>query len=334
MNDAADPSLTTLKSVDEMLAVAHAMEREAAARYAMLADCMRRVDQGETAELLDDLATEERGHVESVERLAQQKVHHAPDASLLHGTPPGTFLREDEASAYALLSPYRTLSIAVRHEERAFAFWTYVAAQSDKGALRELAETFARQELIHAAKLRHARRRAYHAERSTRPRRVRDPHDGLSPAEIRAEAARLEAGFAAFCVAAERQLRSGTDLTTANLFQTLGNDAQRAVAALNPIGFPAASELDRQTAMRRSEMHGVNGAALLFEAAGIIDGIDYRYLDWLETSAQQEDVRELEVLAQAATWRLARINERLYALEPAIAALPGLNPGTRRSGER
>ena len=39
----------TVKSVDELLAVAHAMEREAASRYAVLADCMRRVDQREIA---------------------------------------------------------------------------------------------------------------------------------------------------------------------------------------------------------------------------------------------------------------------------------------------
>src|SRR5882724_830979 len=44
MSDLAEPPPATLKSVDEMLAVAHAMEREAAARYAMLADCMCRVD--------------------------------------------------------------------------------------------------------------------------------------------------------------------------------------------------------------------------------------------------------------------------------------------------
>ncbi|MGH6961640.1 MAG: hypothetical protein ACREE7_14250, partial [Dongiaceae bacterium] len=74
-------------------------------------------------------------------------------------------------------------------------------------------------------------------------------------------------------------------------------------------------------------------AALLFEAAGMIEDIDYRYLEWLETSARQEGVREFEARAQAATARLARINERLYALEPTIAAIPGASPGTGRRGE-
>ena len=328
MTNLVDPLLASVKTVDAMVAIAHAMEREAAARYALLADCMRRVDQREVAELLDTLAAEERSHVDSVERLAQQTLHHAPDASLVHTALPVTFLREDEANAAALLSPYRTLSIAVRHEERAFAFWTYVAAQCDRTALRELAERFAAQELIHAAKLRRARRRAYNAERGVRPRRARDHRDARLAAEMRVEAARVEAGFAAFCIAAEQQLRSGHDIVTADLFQSLGDEAQRAAAALNPRGVHIDSNLERQTAIRRSEAHGVGGAALLFEAAGMMEDADFRYLEWLEASAAPEDVRELEGRAGSATARLARINERLYALEPALAGVGG-----RRGGE-
>ena len=143
MADLADPPQGAMKSVEEMLAVAHAMEREAAARYAVLADCMRRVDQREIAELLDGLAAEERGHIDSVERLARRTLDRLPDPSLVHAALPETFVQEDEATAAALLSPYRTLSIAVRHEERSFAFWTYVAAESDGSALSELAEMFA-----------------------------------------------------------------------------------------------------------------------------------------------------------------------------------------------
>src|SRR5262249_24274913 len=203
----------------------------AAARYAMLADCMRRVDQREVADLLDELAAEERGHVDSVETLAQQKLHHAPGAAPPHAVLPKTFARQEEATAAALLSAYRTLSIAVRHEERAFAFWTYVAAHSDNSALRDLAETFARQELIHAAKLRLARRRAFHAERGRLALMARDRESGAETEEIQGRAATLEAGFAAFCIAAERQLRLGADVATADLFQRLGDEAQRVAAA-------------------------------------------------------------------------------------------------------
>ena len=323
MTDLAGLPLTAVRTADEMVAIAHAMEREAAARYATLADCMRRVDQREVAELLDGLAAEERGHVDSVERLAQQRLHHAPGGAPPHAVLPKTFAREEEATAAALLSAYRTLSIAVRQEERAFAFWTYVAANAAEPALRDLAETFARQELIHAAKLRHARRRAFHAERDQRPPAARDMEPGSTPAELRGAAAVLEAGFAAFCVAAEQQLRSGADIVTADLFQSLGDEAQRAAAALDPTGSHVDSEMERQTALRRSAAHGLNGAALLFEAAGMIEDADYRYLEWLDRSTAPDGVRDLEARARAATARLARINERLYALEPTIAAIAG-----------
>ncbi|MGE0116469.1 MAG: ferritin family protein [Dongiaceae bacterium] len=332
MTDLAEPPLAAVTSVDEMLAIAHAMEREAAVRYALLADCMRRVDQREVAELLDGLAAEERAHVDSVERLARQTLHRAVPAAPAQTALPRTFAQEDETSAAVLLSAYRTLSVAVRQEERAFAFWTYVSAHAPDAALRDLAETFARQELIHAAKLRQARRRAFHAERRGRPA-ARERAPAPAGAAMRGEAARLEAGVAAFCVAAEQQLRSGADIATADLFQSLGDEAQRAVAALDPTRAHVDSELERQTAIRRSEIHGVNGAALLFEAAGMIEDADYRYLEWLDAAARPEDVRDLEARAGAATARLARISERLYALEPTLAAIFGPHPGTGRSAK-
>jgi lipopolysaccharide biosynthesis regulator YciM len=105
MTDLAGPPLAAVKSVDEMLAIAHAMEREAAARYAMLADCMRRVDQREVADLLDELAAEERGHVGSVERLAQQTVHHAPQAAPSRAVLPKTFAREEEGRGRPAVRP-------------------------------------------------------------------------------------------------------------------------------------------------------------------------------------------------------------------------------------
>jgi rubrerythrin len=323
MTDLAEPPAAALKSADEMLATAHAMEREAAARYATLADCMRRVDQREIADLFAGLAAEELTHVDSVERLSERTLHRAPDSALVQAVLPATFAREEEANAAALLSPYRTLSIAVRHEERAFSFWSYVAAQSDNSALREMAETFARQELIHAAKLRHARRKAFHAERAGLRATAGDAEDRASPAEIRAKAAQLGAGFAAFCAAAAEQLRTGSDAVTAALFVKLADETQRTAAALAPTGGDPLSKPDRQAAIRRSQVHGANGVALLFEAAGMIEDIDYGYLEWLGTSETPEGRQEFEARAQAATARLARINERLYALEPSIAAIAG-----------
>jgi hypothetical protein len=56
--------------------------------------------------------------------------------------------------------------MAVRNEERAFAFWAYVSAHAESEGVRRAAETMAHEELGHVATLRRARRQAFHSERS------------------------------------------------------------------------------------------------------------------------------------------------------------------------
>jgi hypothetical protein len=64
--------------------------------------------------------------------------------------------------------------MAVRNEERAFAFWSYVAAQATMPEIQQAAETMAREELGHVATLRRERRRAFHANRSAGAESVGD----------------------------------------------------------------------------------------------------------------------------------------------------------------
>ena len=61
--------------------------------------------------------------------------------------------------------PYQALAFAVRNEERAFAFYTYVSAETVDHGVRALAEDLARDELDHASRLRRLRRRAFHKDR-------------------------------------------------------------------------------------------------------------------------------------------------------------------------
>lgn len=78
---------------------------------------------------------------------------------------------DDEGAALVapeLLNSYRAFSMAVRNEERAFVFWTYVAAHAQTDEIREAAERMAREELGHVATLRRERRRAFHAIRDRR----------------------------------------------------------------------------------------------------------------------------------------------------------------------
>ena len=62
------------------------------------------------------------------------------------------------------MTPYRALASAVRHEQRSFVFWTYIAAHAD-GEVKDAAERMALEELEHVSLLRRERRMAFHAER-------------------------------------------------------------------------------------------------------------------------------------------------------------------------
>jgi rubrerythrin len=77
----------------------------------------------------------------------------------------------------ARASPYACLADAVRNEQRAFSFFSYMAAEAEDPQIAAIAEDLARQELQHAAMLRQARRRAWRRER-----RVTGPWP--KPAEI------------------------------------------------------------------------------------------------------------------------------------------------------
>ena len=183
-----------VRSLDELFAIAEALEEEAASRYAELATRMRVANLPTVAETFEHLAAEERGHAEHVMAWSRARTGAAPDPALIRWRPPETF-DEEEARGIAssrLASAYRALSMAVRNEERAFALWTYIAAQSDDADIRAAAERMAGEELRHAALLRRERRRAFHAERPA-------PHKGSSasrrpPVE---EAAAVERALAA-----------------------------------------------------------------------------------------------------------------------------------------
>lgn len=164
-----DEPAGSLHSLDELFALANAMEKEAAERYADLAAYMRLQNKSDLAAVFAGLAAAERGHVDSVTRWAQSRSGKAPDPALARWEAPETFDAETlaEIKASQLLTPYRALSMAVRNEERAFAFWSYVAAFAADPEIKKAAETMAREELGHVATLRRERRRAYHRERGS-----------------------------------------------------------------------------------------------------------------------------------------------------------------------
>ena len=156
-----------VRSVEDLMAIAQALEQEAALRYRALS--ARMAKQGDTtlAEQFEVLADIEDRHASHVADRSRTLLGHAPDLVRVRWEVPSGCYEEDVRGAS--LSAYQALAFAVRNEERAFAFYTYVAAEAEDPDVRALAEDLARDELQHAALLRHHRRRAYHAERPPAP---------------------------------------------------------------------------------------------------------------------------------------------------------------------
>jgi len=153
-------------SLDELFAIAHLMETEAAERYSELAGRMRAQGNPKLAEVFERLAEEERGHGDAVMALSVRHTGSPPQHAAIRWDPPETMdMAGIDLTDARLLTAYRALSVAVRNEERAFAFWSYVAAQAEAAPVQEAAERMAHSELEHVAMLRRERRRAYHVER-------------------------------------------------------------------------------------------------------------------------------------------------------------------------
>jgi rubrerythrin len=156
-----------VRTLDEFFDLAHAIESDAAARYTEVARQLRQQGAAHLAEVFERLAEVERGHVREVTSWAARRGGSAPVDALPPWPIPDTFdASPDEIAQSKLLTPYRALASAVRHEERAFAFWTYVAAHAEKAEVREAAERMAHEELEHVSLLRRERREAFHAQRS------------------------------------------------------------------------------------------------------------------------------------------------------------------------
>ena len=268
-----------LHSLDELFALAHAMEQEAAARYADLAEEMRRQKKDDLADVFANLAAAEREHVDSVTRWSQSRRQKAPDPALVRWDAPETFDAETttEMKASRLLTPYRALAMAVRNEERAFAFWSYLAAYSEDPEIQQAAETMAHEELGHVATLRKARRRAYHREHDE----VRAGGQGSAGPDY-IDAGELERRLAVLIAALER---ANTGAVAGRAHELLMETTDMAVEATGVGRFP--SGLAQGDAEQIAET--------------LVDA----YLENAETAGDAARLDELQRLAGRAIARLA-----------------------------
>lgn len=167
MSQLGSEPLGTVTSMAQLFALAAAMERAAIDGYTKLAKRMRNEGRLDLADVFDHLIAEERMHLENVDHWCNAVTGTDPNSTLVGWDPQASYDDEGiDIVAPELLSAYRAFSVAVRNEERAFHFWSYLAAQASSPELRTAAEQMAREELEHVATLRRERRRAFHAHRS------------------------------------------------------------------------------------------------------------------------------------------------------------------------
>jgi rubrerythrin len=269
----------TLESLDELFALANAMEKEAANRYTELAEGMRRENKSALAEVFAQLAAAEREHVDSVTRWSQSRRGKAPDPALVRWEAPETFDAETakEIGTSRLTTPYRALAMAVRNEERAFAFWSYVAAYSEDSEIKQAAEAMAREELGHVSTLRKERRRAYHKEHEKTEGRARGD-TGMMQIDARA----LELRLATHLAELERDLDGAAATRT--------------------------RELRQETIQMSKKTEGIGKFPVSLQqrdAETISEALADAYLVAAESSDDQIQVILLQALAERAIARLA-----------------------------
>jgi rubrerythrin len=144
-------SAPAVRSPNELYAHALAIEREAAERYAELAQRMDDLGNDDVAQLFRRLAVFEAEHLDTLERRTSgvdvPKIAPGEYAWMDAGAPE-TVARE---LVFRLLTPRHALGIALEAERRAQQFFAEVKATASDPALRALAQEMAMEEAGHIA---------------------------------------------------------------------------------------------------------------------------------------------------------------------------------------
>jgi rubrerythrin len=303
-----------IRGVDHLMAVALGMEHEAARRYAELAEAMRRAGEADMAALFEELAELEADHERQLSDWARRDGQAAPPPAAFSWQMPETMaVAGDEAR---VMTPYKALSLAVRNEERAFAFYSYLAAMAERDDVRERAEALAREELTHVAQLRAMRRKAYHSERPTAARR-RSPGD---PDGLHRLAMGLEAGSREVDAAAAAALRAGGHTVQAEAMARLAEEDRRSAELL------ARSIGGRQMLEGGSVIEGARAAGLLRAEALTVSGamqlalrnaeeVLETYMAVAENATDEGLMREAQRLGELAVARLAVVRSLIADVE-------------------
>lgn len=315
--DADSPTvLKPPKSTATLLAMAIAMEREAAARYDELAREMANSGNHELADLFDELGAEERRHEAHILAWGVTPAVLPMEAGMKWRSPEAPSQEEsDDAGGVHLMTPHRALSLAVHNEERAFAFFTDIAALAETAEIRERAEKLAKEELAHVVRLRVERRRAWRAqsERAVESAAKEGVRSLRSLPALINRALAVEREAAQRCAEFARALETGGDAKAAGELRDVAQDIAVVIAGLESrsdesvqtpaAGHTAQADLD---ALQSISPQGVLSLAL----ADAEDGLDL-YLAVGDDGVTQDMMETAQELARHAIDRLTRIKALL-----------------------
>ncbi len=278
MHANAEPFPGPVASLEELLALACQVQRETAESYRRLAAAMHGRGDRDLAQLFHSLAELKGQHLAQIERRSVEMLGRLPEVPVPPGSLWGGRDDEEEAAGSARLTPYRALALAVRNEDRVFAFHTYVAAHAEDASLQALAEEFATQALDHGVALRRRRRRAFHLERPQTPVLPE------SEAELREVAAELDGQAARqHDLLADRLAQEGK-AHAAELFRRLADEGRQVAGAA---------------------VGAEPGPITIAEGIRLLEHAFERYADIAERARQETVVREAQRLAERSLQRLA-----------------------------
>jgi rubrerythrin len=228
----------------DLIGIALALEREAVRRYRQLASLMDERGAVETAATFRALMEEERCHVEAVASVSSALTGDVPDTgSFVWRLPPEIAGSWEELAGRTDLTPYRALSLAVLNEERAFAFYSYIVSAATDPAVRKQAQVLALEELNHAAKLRHQRRKAW--------RKSRQEHgDAVAQVDDLHDLTSLAASMAAEAVGILRAAASALDDAGSSVVNRIADDLTDLSADAQPSAVPFDATLSHGQILR------------------------------------------------------------------------------------
>ena len=276
-----------LGSADELLAMSHALEKEAASRYRDLAARMRLRQEQKLAGLFEFLASIEEKHAAHSAARALEAMGTPGDPARISWEVPENV--DEEEGSSRVLTPYRALAIAVRNEERAFAFYSYVAAQAREKLMRELAEELAKDELEHAFLLRRERRKAY-------------------PAKGRAEASQLPGSAEElYALGAETEWQAAAYHRALDEILSIRDKEPSTFGVVASDEESCARDLASRIGLQLGDSRPPHEAEIE-QGMRLLEEVFDRYVDIAERSKDEKVVQAAQMLAERAVRRLSLVH--------------------------